>query len=244
MNFIAIDRDWTFSYVNLNEKYPYRIAIGNISYPYLNSVGEQFRERCIEAMKDQRAMRVEIYCALDGAVWEYHIYPGPAGLSIYFKDITREENAERNLSKKQHTGSKEQRAAQEEMLLREIELHRSNNLSKLAIPTVEGFDFVAIQEILYCKASGNYTEIFTTDGARHLSSRQLKDYELLLQNYNFFRIHHSCIIQLDYIKTYTRGEGGYVVMVDNTALDVSRRKKSAFLERLGYRASDAFTKVV
>jgi two-component system LytT family response regulator len=107
---------------------------------------------------------------------------------------------------------------------------------KLALPTSEGLTFIKISEILYCKAAGNYTEIFMADGKKHLVSRQLIEYDELLSEQGFFRIHHSCLINLNYIKNYVKGEGGYIVMSDGASLDVSRRKKEAFLERIRYKA--------
>jgi two-component system LytT family response regulator len=121
-----------------------------------------------------------------------------------------------------------------EHLLKNIKSGTSENF-KLALPTAEGLTFIKTSEILYCKASGNYTEIFMHDGKKYLVSRQLKEYDDLLSDHDFFRIHHSFLININYIKNYVRGEGGYVVMNDNASLDVSRRKKDAFLERIGYR---------
>ena len=106
---------------------------------------------------------------------------------------------------------------------------------KLAIPISDGLIFIKANDIMYCKASGNYTEIYMIDGKKHLVSRQLKEYEDILNTRDFFRIHHSFLINLNCIKSYVRGEGGYVVMSDNSAIDVSRRKKEAFMERIGSR---------
>jgi two-component system, LytTR family, response regulator len=107
---------------------------------------------------------------------------------------------------------------------------------KLALPTAEGLTFIKMKEILYCKASGNYTEIFMDDGKKHLVSRPLKEYDDMLSDHTFFRIHHSYLINLNGVKSYIRGEGGQVVMSDNCTLDVSRRKKEAFMERIANRA--------
>jgi len=120
-------------------------------------------------------------------------------------------------------------------LIQNLKSGNSENY-KLALPTAEGLTFVKTNEVLYCKASGNYTEIFMGDGKKHLVSRQLKEYEDILGGQNFFRIHHSYLINLNFIKSYVRGEGGYVIMNNDSALDVSRRKKEAFLERIGYRS--------
>jgi two-component system, LytTR family, response regulator len=105
---------------------------------------------------------------------------------------------------------------------------------KLALPTSDGLIFVKVDDIIYCEASSNYTQIFTSDGKKHLVSRTLKEYEDLLADHNFFRIHNSHLINLGSIKKYVRGEGGYVIMSNDVSLDVSKRKKEAFLGKLGY----------
>lgn len=107
---------------------------------------------------------------------------------------------------------------------------------RLALPTSEGLTFIKVDDILYFKASGNYTEIHMAPGEKYLVSRQLKEYDDLLADNNFFRIHHSFLINLNHIKNYIKGDGGYVVMADKITIDVSRRKKEAFLERIGYKA--------
>jgi two-component system, LytTR family, response regulator len=105
---------------------------------------------------------------------------------------------------------------------------------KLALPTSDGLVFIKAENILYCEASGNYTEIYAADGKKYLVSRTLKEYEDMLTDYNFCRIHNSYLINLDCIKKYVRGEGGYVVMNNDVSLDVSKRKKDAFLRKLGH----------
>ena len=121
-----------------------------------------------------------------------------------------------------------------QQLLQNLKSVRSEN-HKLALPISDGLIFIRAKDILYCKASGNYTEIFMIDGKKHLVSRQLKEYEDMLDTRDFFRIHHSFLINLNFVKSYVRGEGGHVVMSDNTSIDVSRRKKEAFMDRIGNR---------
>lgn len=104
---------------------------------------------------------------------------------------------------------------------------------KLALPTTDGLVFVKMQDILYCEASSNYTEITVTDGKKYIVSRTLKEYEDMLGEHNFYRIHNSYLINLNAIKKYVRGEGGYVIMANDKSLDVSKRKKEGFLARIG-----------
>jgi two-component system, LytTR family, response regulator len=104
---------------------------------------------------------------------------------------------------------------------------------KLALPTADGLIFVKVSDILYCEASSNYTEINMADNKKYIVSRTLKEYEDILAEQNFFRIHNSYLINLNRIKKYVRGEGGYVIMNNDVALDVSKRKKEGFLSRIG-----------
>ena len=112
--------------------------------------------------------------------------------------------------------------------------HGSTENSKIALPTLEGLVFVNVKDILYCEASSNYTTIFTTE-EKYLVSKTLKEYDELLSEHNFFRIHNSYLININSIKKYVKGEGGYVVLNNNTSLDVSKRKKDAFLNKIGVR---------
>jgi two-component system, LytTR family, response regulator len=104
--------------------------------------------------------------------------------------------------------------------------------SRLALPAADGLVFVSVDEILYCEATGNYTNIHMADNRKFVVSRTLKEYEDLLTDQDFFRIHNSFLINLNSIKRYIRGEGGQVVMVNDKALDVSKAKKKSFLDKI------------
>src|SRR6478736_6022346 len=90
-------------------------------------------------------------------------------------------------------------------LIQNLQSGNSDNY-KLALPTAEGLTFIKTNEVMYCKASGNYTEIFTSDGKKYLVSRPLKEYDDMLSNQTFFRIHHSYLVNLHCVKSYIRGE--------------------------------------
>ena len=119
-----------------------------------------------------------------------------------------------------------------QQLLHNLRSGASDNY-KLALPTADGLVFVKVSEILYCQASSNYTEIILTENRKYIVSRTLKEYEDMLEEQNFYRIHHSYLINLNEIKKYVRGEGGYVIMNNDKSLDVSKRKKEGFLSRIG-----------
>ncbi len=100
----------------------------------------------------------------------------------------------------------------------------------IALPMADGLQVVNIQDIMYCKADRNYTHIHFIDKRKLLVSKQLKEFENLLAPHNFFRVHHSYLINLKYISKYVKGEGGYVVMKDDCSIEVSRQKKDEFLK--------------
>lgn len=101
---------------------------------------------------------------------------------------------------------------------------------KLTIPTAEGFLFLPINDILYCRAISNYTEFQLTNQQKLVSSYTLGYYNDLLTDHNFFRIHRSYLINLAHIKMYKKANGGYVVMNDGEEIEVSRSNKESFLK--------------
>ena len=105
---------------------------------------------------------------------------------------------------------------------------------KIAIPTMEGLQFLNITDIMYLEARSNYTIFFLQNDHKLMVSRSLKDFEELLPASTFFRIHHSYIINKNFLEKYIKGEGGQVVLHNGTTLDVSKRKKTEFLKAIGY----------
>jgi two-component system LytT family response regulator len=101
---------------------------------------------------------------------------------------------------------------------------------RIAIPTSEGMEFINIKNIVRIESSSNYSKLYLLNGQTILVTRLLKDFEEMLLPYRFYRVHHSHLINLTYIKKYIRGEGGQVVMQNGDMIDVARRKKDEFLK--------------
>jgi two-component system LytT family response regulator len=99
----------------------------------------------------------------------------------------------------------------------------------IALPTMSGLTFASVVDILYCRADGSYTRMYMVDASEILLSKTLGDVEELLADYDFFRIHHSLLINLKQVKKYIRGEGGEVVMSNGRSLVVARTRKTDFL---------------
>ena len=111
-------------------------------------------------------------------------------------------------------------------------LDNRDQIESLALPTFEGIHIEKLNNILYCESENNYTIFYLKDGSKIMVSRTLKEYETILSENNFFRIHQSYLINLAEVKKYTKGDGGYVNLSNNKMLDVSRRRKQAFLKAL------------
>lgn len=107
------------------------------------------------------------------------------------------------------------------------------NVTRIAIPSMNGFDLVATADILHCEAQGSYTHFHLLDGQELIASKNLKTFEEKLLASDFFRVHKSHIVNLKHVVQYVRGDGGYVILRDGTHVDVSKRKKADLGRRLG-----------
>lgn len=102
---------------------------------------------------------------------------------------------------------------------------------KVALPTSDGLKFIPLANIVRVEASGSYSIVYFSDGAKSLMiSKTLKDVEELISNKKFFRLHNSHIVNIDHVTEYKRTDGGFVLLSDNSRAEISRRKKDAFLE--------------
>ncbi|MDQ3015519.1 MAG: LytTR family DNA-binding domain-containing protein [Bacteroidota bacterium] len=105
--------------------------------------------------------------------------------------------------------------------------------NRLAVASLEGLQFVLMDDIIYLEAESNYTSIYLQSDPRIIVSKVLKDFEELLPSNKFIRIHHSHIINLNHLRKYLKGEGGQVEMSNGKMLDISRRKKEEFIRAIG-----------
>ncbi len=106
---------------------------------------------------------------------------------------------------------------------------------KIALPNKDGYEFIEANQIVYCQAEGAYTKVFVDGKKNILISKTLGDIEELLPSDVFQRIHHSTIVNLDYVTHFLRTDGGYVKMKTGEQLVVSKSRKEAILEKLGLK---------
>lgn len=123
-------------------------------------------------------------------------------------------------------------AEQFEMLLKQV--HQKNaGFQKIAIPTIEGFELIPSEQIVYCEADDNYTHLYLKNKNRITACRTLKEMEEQFQDFSYFiRVHHSYLVNLNEVTRYVRGEGGYLVLNDGLTVNVSRSRKEMLLKKL------------
>lgn len=103
--------------------------------------------------------------------------------------------------------------------------------ARIGLPISNGFQFEDINNIMYICAEGSYTEVFIKGKRKELVSKNLKEFEDILPPNQFCRVHHSYIVNINYVTKYFKGRGGYLEMEDGTTIGVSIRKKNDFFER-------------
>jgi two-component system LytT family response regulator len=103
---------------------------------------------------------------------------------------------------------------------------------KISIPTLDGLIFLDINDIIRCQSQINYSIIFLKNNQKITVAKTLKEFEELLSDYNFYRVHNSHLINLAYIKKYNKGKNGTISMSDHSEVEVSSRRKDGLLKRL------------
>ncbi|HAD98780.1 MAG TPA: DNA-binding response regulator [Cryomorphaceae bacterium] len=104
--------------------------------------------------------------------------------------------------------------------------------TRVALPTMEGLEFVPVESIIRCESDSNYTDVHLADGKRLTISKTLKEIQQMLEGKGFYRVHNSHLINLQHIQKYQRGAGGLLIMDNGDHVQVSRSKKSDFLGRV------------
>jgi two-component system, LytTR family, response regulator len=107
---------------------------------------------------------------------------------------------------------------------------RDEKSQKIVLSTSEMIHVISVDDILRCESDNYYTYFYFTDGRKLLVSKTLKENEELLSQHNFIRPHKSHLVNIKYIKSYIRQDGGYILMTDDTHIPVSRRKKDKIME--------------
>ncbi|TMU55774.1 response regulator transcription factor [Flagellimonas algicola] len=103
---------------------------------------------------------------------------------------------------------------------------------KICLATTIGMEFIKIEDIVLCKADGSYTSFVLRNKSKLMVSKHLKEYEHLLAEHQFMRVHNSFVINLREVKKYIKADGGYIIMSNDMHVSLSPRKKDELIEAL------------
>lgn len=110
-----------------------------------------------------------------------------------------------------------------------------NKDRKIVLKDLENTWFIKVADILYCEAEGTYTRFFLQNTEPILVSKNLKEYEDILEPLGFLRTHHSFLANPDKIKYYDKTDGGALILEDGHSIPVSQRKKDFVMQVLENR---------
>lgn len=117
-------------------------------------------------------------------------------------------------------------------LLNDSLKHHQRPHERLALHSQDKIHIVNISEILRCESNVNYTCFYFTGGKKMLVTKTLKEFEDLLSDQGFFRVHQSHLVNTRYIREYVKTEGGHLIMNDGAMVPVSTRKRPEVMKML------------
>ncbi len=108
----------------------------------------------------------------------------------------------------------------------------NNKPEKIILPSSDGLEIINLDEIIRCEADSNYTLFFLSNGKKIIVSKSLNNFEKMLSDVYFCRVHSKYLINLRYVKHYTKGKGGQIIMQDGSTVYVSESRKNYFINSL------------
>ena len=115
-----------------------------------------------------------------------------------------------------------------------LEYIKSGNkeIPKIALPTLQEIMYVRVDNIIRCEASNNYTLFYLQNGEKVLVCKTLKEFAELLTPHNFIRTHQSHLVNLHFVKSFLREDGGTLFLTDQTKVPISRQNRDMVKEKL------------
>jgi len=117
-------------------------------------------------------------------------------------------------------------------LLSNVQAERKGKVGKIALASKESIEFVDASEIIYCEANSNYTNVYMSEGRKRVISKTLKEFEDMLSPHRFFRPHNSYLVNLNQVREFIRGDGGFLVMENKMKIPVSKNRREELLDLL------------
>ncbi|MFZ4547237.1 MAG: LytR/AlgR family response regulator transcription factor [Bacteroidales bacterium] len=109
---------------------------------------------------------------------------------------------------------------------------RTDKITKLTVSDQSGFRVVNIDDLIYLEGSDNYTVFHLQTGQQIISTRPLNEFEKILEGTEFFRIHKSTILNINFLAGYSNSQGNFAILNDGTQLLISRRKILEFRDKV------------
>lgn len=100
---------------------------------------------------------------------------------------------------------------------------------RIVLKTQENIYVIYLKDVIRCQSEKNYTYFYFTNRERIIVSKTLKEFDDLLSDFNFMRVHRSHLINLKFIDRFEKNDGGMVIMSDGSKVEVSHRKKEALI---------------
>ncbi|PZP41502.1 MAG: DNA-binding response regulator [Pseudopedobacter saltans] len=104
--------------------------------------------------------------------------------------------------------------------------------NKIVLPLQDEIRYIEIADIVYCEASNTYTYFYLQSGEKILISNPIKEYELMLSPYHFIRTHQSYLVNVAYVRSFVKEDGGYLQLKDKTIIPISRARREYVKEAL------------
>ncbi len=117
-------------------------------------------------------------------------------------------------------------------LLRSNINEKDKSNKRLALHSQDKIEIIEIGNIIRCESNINYTMFYFVNGSKTLVTKTLKEFDGMLSDYGFYRVHQSHLINIDHLKEYVKIDGGYLKMYDGSSVPISTRKKSSVLKLL------------
>jgi two-component system, LytTR family, response regulator len=119
------------------------------------------------------------------------------------------------------------------LLLENMKGNLSSTNKRIALHSLEKVHLVPVSDIIRCESQGAYTIFHLKNKEQILATKNLKEFEQMLEEHSFIRVHHSHLINFAYLKEYVKKDGGYAIMSDKSEVPVSFRKRNNLLDLIG-----------
>jgi len=187
---------------------------GGNGFDLLESISERNFKVIFVTAYDQYAIKAIRYCAFD-----YLLKP------INIIELQKAVERVRSELKRDKIESKQQYET--------LQYNGGHTAKRIALPSAQRLLFVEVSDIIRCEAESNYTRIYLRSGAKEVVSKTLKEYEELLCNEGFIRVHQSHLVNVQMIQSYEKADGGYLLMVGASQVPISRLRREKVMEVLG-----------